>query len=295
MRQMHLVGFLQAQNCTNFAVLLAASGQPVGLHEPGLLPGDRPHPGAREVRPRLLRRPAVHAGPLRRRPRAHHRARHPLREDGPDRGADDDGRGDDAARPRRHGQHHLFRALPRRPRLPDPGPDVGRPRRLERRDLAERRRGREHGPRRDHGARHPLRPRRRVHRGGARPLGFLGGRRADRRQGERALRRRAEGASPGVQGAVPADPRALHRAAQPAGPARADPGRRQRPRQALLGAMGRAGLRRLDADRGGEARLPRVQGPHRLLRARPGQREGDDKLLPRSSRRRRRRRRTRRR
>ena len=44
--------------------------------------------------------------------------------------------------------HHLLRAVPRRARVPDTGPDDQRPRRLEHRDLDERRRGAEHGPRR---------------------------------------------------------------------------------------------------------------------------------------------------
>ena len=43
--------------------------------------------------------------------------------------------------------HHLFRAVPRRPRVPDARPDDQRPRRLEHRDLDERRRGAEHGAR----------------------------------------------------------------------------------------------------------------------------------------------------
>ena len=61
-----------------------------------------------------------------------------------------------------------------------------RARRLERRHLAQRRRGAEHGPRRGDRARPALRPRRRVHGGRARPLGHLGGRRHRAGQGDAA-------------------------------------------------------------------------------------------------------------
>ena len=183
-------------------LVLAPPREPHGLPVRRLLPGDRPHPGGREVRPRLLRRPAVHAGPLRQRPPPHRRARHPLREARPGGGADHDGGGDHPPRPRLHGLHHLLRALPRRPRLPDARPDERRARGVEHRHLAERRRGGQHGPRRDHGARPALRPRRRVRGGGARPLGRLGGRRADRRQGVGPLRRRRQGPPAGLSRAA---------------------------------------------------------------------------------------------
>ena len=73
--------------------------------------------------------------------------------------------------------HHLLRTVPRRARVPDAGPDDQWPRRLERRDLDERRRGFEHGARRTRRPRSSLRPRRRIPGGCHRALGFLGRRR----------------------------------------------------------------------------------------------------------------------
>ena len=148
MRQMVMVGFLQAQNCTNFV-------------------GSWRHPDSRDdsmsadyyrTIGRVLEEGKFHLGFFDDRlampdrygndHRAHRRERHPLREDGPDHHADGDGHGDRAARPRRHLLHHLFRAVPRRARVRHARPDDRRPRRVERRHVDERRRGAEHGPRR---------------------------------------------------------------------------------------------------------------------------------------------------
>ena len=86
-RQMVLVGFLQAQNCTNLA---SSWRHPVSRTD--FMSADYYQEigrilEAREIPSRLLRRPPGDAGPLRQRPRARHRARHPLREDGPHRRA----------------------------------------------------------------------------------------------------------------------------------------------------------------------------------------------------------------
>ena len=181
MRQMTLVGFLQAQNCTNFVGSWRHPEAPPDFTSARVLPPHRPRAGSRKVPSRLLRRPPGHAGPVRRRPRAHRRQRHPLREDGPDHHPDRDGHGDRTARPRLDLLHHLFRAVPRRPRVRHARPDDRRPRRLERRHVDERRRGAEHGPRLARRARPPLRPRRRVHGSRDGPLGHVGGRRDRRR------------------------------------------------------------------------------------------------------------------
>ena len=147
-RQMTLVGFLQAQNCTNFVGSWRHPQAAPDFISRRILPPHRPRAGSRQIPSRLLRRPPGDAGPLRRRSRAHRRQRHPLREDGPDHHPDRDGHGDRTARPWLDLFHHVFRAVPCRARVRDAGPDDRGPRRLEHRDLDERRRGAEHGPRR---------------------------------------------------------------------------------------------------------------------------------------------------
>ena len=223
--------------------LLAPSGIARRFHVRRLLPHHRPRAGGRQVPPRLLRRPPGDAGPLRQRPSPHGRARHTLREDGPDHRAHRDGHGDRASRPRRHLLHHLFRTVPCRARVRHARPDDGRPRRLERRHVDERRRSAEHGLRRAPGARHALRSRRRVHGGGARPLELLGRRRDRHRQADRPVRASRQGAAAGPSGHMVPLARPVHRAAFAAGSSGGDPGRAERPRQAVLGALGRAGLR----------------------------------------------------
>ena len=148
MRQMTLVAFLQAQNCTNF----------VGSwRHPEASPGFMTADYYRHIA-RVLEAGKFHVGffddrlampdRYRRRSRAYRRQRHPLREDGPDHHPHRDGHGDRTAGSRRHLLHHLLRAVPRRARVPDARPDDQRPRRLEHRHVDERRRGAEHGPRR---------------------------------------------------------------------------------------------------------------------------------------------------
>ena len=213
MRDMVLVGFLQAQNCTNFAGSWRHPDSQQRFPVARLLRPHRPRARGRQVPARLLRRSARHAGVPRRALRGSRRARHPLRQDGPDRLPDADRHGDRAARPRLHLLDHLLPPLPRRAAVPDARPDDARARRLERGDLHERRRGAQHGARGGDRARRALRPRRRVHGGRARPLGRLGRRCPDRRQGDGALRRPRQGAPPRPQGRALPLARALHRAA----------------------------------------------------------------------------------
>ena len=118
-RQMVMVGFLQAQNCTN---LPSSWRHPLSRDDAtsaDYYQEIAPHSRSRQIPHRLLRRPPRHAGSARQRSRAHGRIWHPLRENGPDRRADDDGRGDDQARPRLHRLDHLLRAVRRGAQLPD--------------------------------------------------------------------------------------------------------------------------------------------------------------------------------
>ena len=94
------------------------------------------------------------------------------------------------------------------------------------------------------GARPALRQGRRVHGGRARPLGHVGRRRHHHRQEDRPLRRPDQGEAARSQGKVLHLARSLHRAALAARPSRHHPGRRQRPRTALRGTLGRSDLRR---------------------------------------------------
>ena len=177
----------------------------------------------------------------------------------------------EAAGSRRHLLHHLFRAVPRGARVRDARPDDRRPRRLERRDVDERRRSAEHGPRRASGARLALRPRRRVHGGGARPLELLGRRRASSstsRPGCSRIPTRCGGWT--IRAMVPLA-WSVHRASVAAGPSGGDPGRAERPRQGFLRALGRVGVR-LHAHQHGarQAALSRDEGRCR----KPGPRSG---------------------
>ena len=83
-----------------------------------------------------------------------------------------------------------------------------------------------------------LRQGRRVHGGRARPLGQLGRRRHHRRQEDGALRRPGQGQAARPQGQVLPVARALHGAALAPGTSRHHPGRRQRARPALRGPLG---------------------------------------------------------
>ena len=179
------------------------------------------------------------------------------------------GHGHAAPGPRLDLLDHLLRAVPRRARLRHARPDGRRPRRLERRHLAqlvggaELRRGR--APR----ARPALRQGRRVHGGRARPLGQLGGRRHRRRQGDGPLRPSGEGAFAEPQRPVVPLQGAVHGAAFAAGPPGHHPGRPVRPRPGFRRALGRARVLRLFQHRDGPQGLQGVQGRGGGLRSRP--------------------------
>ena len=90
----------------------------------------------------------------------------------------------------------------------------------------------------------------------------------------RPVRRPEQGPSPRPPGPLLPLARPVHRAALAAGPSGHHPGRPERPRQALRGAMGRGDLRRLSEHRGRQARLRGVQGGRRALRPRSRARQG---------------------
>ena len=87
------------------------------------------------------------------------------------------------------GDDHLSRSVPCGADVRHPRPDERGPRRLERGDLVGGVGGLQLQPRQACGARRSLSPRRRVHRGGAGPLGHLGGRRLRHGQGGRPVLR----------------------------------------------------------------------------------------------------------
>jgi hypothetical protein len=148
-------------------------------------------------------------------------------------------------------------------RFADARPDDAWPRGVERRHVGQRRRGAEHGPRRASRTRSALRPRRRIRRDRARPLGFLGRRRDPGRQDNRPLRRPDESETARLQGKIPEVARPVHGAALAAGPSRRHSGRRQRARPPLRRALGRGDFRRRPQHRDGEAELRRGQATRR--------------------------------
>ena len=268
MRQMTLVGFLQAQNCTNF---VGSWRHPLARQDFTSAEYYRRigrGPRSREVPPRLLRRPPRHARPVRRRPRPHRRQRHPLRQARPDHHPHRHGHGDRTPRSRRHLLDHLFRAVPRRPRVRHARPGDRRPSRLEHRHLDERRRGPEHGPRLPRRPRPPLRPCRRVPRSRHGPLGRVGGRRHRRRprapacsptrKKSTAWTTTASSSAPAARSPCPAPPRATRSSIQ-AGQS----GRGQEIRRPL----GRMRLRQLPQPAPGPAGLRRLQDPGRSRQA----------------------------
>ena len=228
-----------------------------------VLPAHRPHPGGRQVPPRLLRRPPRDARPLRRRHGGGAPAGDPggqARSRPPD---DRDGARDEPSRPRRHLLDDLFRALSRRPGVRHPRPHDRRAGGLERGHLAERLRGREFRSHRAPSARSPLRPRRRVHGSRARQLGRLGGWRRALRPGRPRLRGSGQGAPTRVRGRVVPNPWNVHRAVDPPGPAGDHPGRAERSGARVRGALGRDPLRHLPEPRIRPAGLPRHEGGSR--------------------------------
>ena len=111
-------------------------------------------------------------------------------------------------RPRRHLLDHLLLPLPRGPHLRHPRPPLRRPGGVEHRHLGQRQRGPELRVQGAPRPRRPLRPGRRVPRGGHRPVGHLGGRRPGPRPGQRHLRRPRQGPRARLtraSGSAPAD------------------------------------------------------------------------------------------
>ena len=215
--------------------VVASPGVRRRLHDPGVLPPDRPHPRGRQVPPRVLRRSPRDAGPVRRRLRRVGAPRGAGGEDGPDPRPLGDGRGDDPAGARRDLLHHVLRAVPRRADVRDARPHDRGTGRLERGDLAERLRGRELRRRWGRRPRHALRPRRRVRRGGARTLEGVGAGRHRPRPGGRRVRGPVEGAPPRPPRPVLPLPRTVHGAAVAAG----SPGQSSRPGRAGAGGRSR--------------------------------------------------------
>ncbi len=103
------------------------------------------------------------------------------------------GDGDAACRPRGDGIDHLQRALSHRAEIRLARPHQRRARGVERGDQRDRHGGAEFRPGRRAAQDRPLRPRRRVRRGGQGLVGVLGGRRLHPRQGSRAELRPGEG------------------------------------------------------------------------------------------------------
>ena len=219
---------------------VAPSAHRAGLPHPRVLPAHRPDPGGREVPPRLLRRPPRDARPLRGRHGGGAPAGDPGGQDGPHPPHDRDGARDEPDRPRRHLLDDLLRALSRRAGLLHPRPHDRGAGGLERGDVAQRFGGRELRAHRAPAPRPPLRPRRRVHGGGPRQLGRVGGRLRALRPGRPRLRRSGEGASSRLRRGVVPDPRHLHRAVDPPGAPGDHPGR---PRAGAGASLRRAGGR----------------------------------------------------
>ena len=127
--------------------------------------------------------------------------------------------GDEPHRPDLDRDHHLSRSVPCGAHVRHARPDERGPRRLERGDLVGGVRGVELQPRRACRARRPLRARRRVHPGGAGPVGHLGGRRLRPGQGGGSVLRPGQDAHAASQGQALLGARAADGAALAAGPA----------------------------------------------------------------------------
>ena len=157
----------------------------------------------------------------------------------------------------------LLRTVPRRARVCHGRPAAQRPGCLERRHLVERLGGRQLRPRQASRTRSALRPRRRIHGGRARALGHVGGRRDRVRSREWHLRRSRQGPSPRSQGKVLQFARTVHRAALAAGPSGHHPGRAERAGQGIRGTLGRIAFRHPPPSRNRAETLSRVEGVSR--------------------------------
>ena len=142
-------------------ILAVPVGRPRVPHH-GLLHPDREGARGRQVRLRLLRRPAGDARRLRRLGRRGRPLRRPAGQARPHRRPRRDHRRHLPDRRRRHLLDHLLPAVPRGPHLRHARPPLRRPRRVERGDLGQRLRGAELRPVGRHGPRPALRQGRRV-------------------------------------------------------------------------------------------------------------------------------------
>ena len=162
-----------------------------------------------------------------------------------------------------NGDNHLSRSVPCGADVRHPRPDERGPRRLERGDLVGGVGGLQLQPRQACGARRPLSPRRRVHRGGAGPLGHLGGRRLRHGQGGRPVLPSRQAAHASSQGRAFLGARAADGAALAAGPAGDRAGRPVRRRPRACGADRGGSVHGAAAARAGEGVLRRPQGARR--------------------------------
>ena len=222
----------------------------------GLLHPPRPDPGGRLLRLRLPRRYPCGAGPSRRQ----HGQPASLRRAGraAARSADRarrDVRGDAPCRPRLHRLHHLFRAVRRGARAGDAGSPQRRPRRVEHRHLVPAGGSAQFRPRGPALPQRTLRPRRRIHGGRLRAVGFLERRCAGARSRRPAVRRSRESAAHRPRRALVQGARPAQRQPLAAGPAGVPAGRRVRSRARLRGALGGGGVRDARGARG-RARIP---------------------------------------
>ena len=234
----------------------------------GLLPEARPHPRRGLLRHDVLRRPAGHARHLR---RVGGRRRAPGRPPGearPQHRARPGGRRHPPHRPRRHLLDDLLLAVPRRPHVRHARPPVGRPGRLERGHVGQRRRGPELRGRRPPRPRRPLRPGRRVPRGHDRPVGHVGRRRPGARPRVRRVRRPRQGPPARPRRRVVPGPGSAHGPPVAPGPPAADAGRLVGPGPRLRGPVGRAHLHGRPQHRRRPLALQGPEGAHRPGRAR---------------------------
>ena len=241
---------------------LAPSRQPGGRqHQLAVL--SSPGRGGRggQVRLRVRRRHRLHDRQVAFALAQHLRADlHPL---GP-------GGGDPPHRPGGDRLVHLHQPLQLRSAAGIPRPDQRRARRLERGHLLPRRQRRQLRPGRTSRTRHPLPHGRRAYRRRPGPLGFLGGRRPHRRQGDRRVHGQQQAAYPQPRGRVlPGEGPPQHRPVR-TGPAGDLPGRRVRGRRRLRRAPRRRRVRQARQPRAGQRLLPGRQGARRRGRARSG-------------------------
>ncbi len=188
-----------------------------------------------------------------------HRALDPFR--APDAAVGPRG-GDEPDRSRRHHLHQLQRALQRRAPVRLPRPSQRRARRLEPRDLRDRRGGGEFRRRPDRPPCRPLRACRGVRGRGPRPVEHLGRRRRDHRSRERPVLEAGRLPPAEPSGQAFRGPRTAQHLAHAAGPARAGAGRLVGARQGSRGAHRRDRVHGEPDAGGGGGLLRRPEGAH---------------------------------